>query len=426
MPDPEPKSGFPDSMLQTFASMAAADALLPRDFKELPPPAFAAVLAEAVRSLTRSGYEAADFFSSPMARLLGHFSTRRETEPHIALRTGAAPALCEFIQAVADGKTRAFVDDVFGALERLIWIEFPDIVPFTAALARRPYKPEHGGWGRVFTLLDSQSALYAPMIEALADPFPPGQIATSLLGPANDACRRRLLARHPFNCAPGAERLKEWLSNHDDHGLTKAWQSAIALQWLDPDRRIRLIELASAHPHHEVKVELAGTLAALGDPAGYDLLIALCKEPSLAGIALERLSALGAADRIPTACSAPDFQAMLEMADWLSSPMEYGRLPSKVSVRARRTMFWPPTQDIREMFLIEYVYPDSTPPIGVGCVGSRTLAFLGDELMNRPDDELFALYCISEFREEWDDSNEEAIQAVIRRGKAMIAEHNAD
>jgi hypothetical protein len=117
---------------------------------------------------------------------------------------------------------------------------------------------------------------------------------------------------------------------------------------------------------------------------------------------------------------------MLAMAEWLSSPMEYGRLPSKVSVRARRTMFWPPTNDTREMFLIEYVYPDATPPIGVGCVGSSTFAFLTDELMNRTDDEMFALHCIFELREEWDVSNEEAIRAVIRRGKALIAEHNAD
>jgi hypothetical protein len=197
----------------------------------------------------------------------------------------------------------------------------------------------------------------------------------------------------------------------------------MALQWLDPDRRARLIELASAHPHHELKVELAGTL---GDPAGYDQLISLCKEPNLGGIAQERLTMLGAADRIPTECSAPDFQAMLAMAEWLSSPMEYGRVPSKVSVRARRTMFWPPTQDIREMFLIEYVYPDSTPSIEVGCVGSTTFAFLTDELMNRLDDEMFALHCIFELREEWDVSNEEAIRAVIRRGKALIAEHNAD
>jgi hypothetical protein len=175
MPEPEP--AFPDSMRKTFASLAAARALLPRDFEKLPPRAFASALAEAVRSLTRSGHEAAGFFSSPMTRLLHHFGTTRGTELHIAMRTDAAPALREFIDAVVDGKTRALADDVFGALKQLIWLEFPNIVPFTAALAHRPYKPEHDGWYRVFTFLDSQSALFVPMIEALADPFPAGQIA---------------------------------------------------------------------------------------------------------------------------------------------------------------------------------------------------------------------------------------------------------
>jgi hypothetical protein len=93
-------------------------------------------------------------------------------------------------------------------------------------------------------------------------------------------------------------------------------------------------------------------------------------------------------------------------------------------VRARSTLFWPPTQDILEVFLIEYVYPDSTPSIGVGFVGSTTFSFLADELMNRSDDELFALYCIFELRDEWDVSSEEAIQGVIRRGRAIIAAHN--
>jgi hypothetical protein len=316
-------------------------------------------------------------------------------------------------------------NDVFKALQQLTWLELPQVVPLAAALAHRPFEPEDAGWSRLFTFLDGQSTLYVPMIQALAEPFPSGEIAAALLGPANGACRRRLLAPHPFNCARGVHYLAQWLSQRDSGKLFQVWQSAIAIQWLGADLRAPLIELAAAHPHPEVKVELAGSLAALGDPRGFEDLIVLCREPSLAGIAQDRLTKLGAADQIPVECSEPDFQAMIAMAEWLSSPMEYGRLPSKVSVRARRTMFWPPTQDVREMFLIEYVYPDSTPPVGVGCVGSSTFSFLSEELMNRSDDEMFALHCIFETRDGWSVDNEEEIQDVIRRGKEWIAECNS-
>ena len=44
------------------------------------------------------------------------------------------------------------------------------------------------------------------------------------------------------------------------------------------------------------------------------------------------------------------------MCLWLSDPCEFGKNPDYAEIIDKRTLFWPPTKDTQEMFVIRYTY----------------------------------------------------------------------
>jgi len=72
----------------------------------------------------------------------------------------------------------------------------------------------------------------------------------------------------------------------------------------------------------------------------------------------------------------PEPIATRDMIAWLSSGFEFGKPPSSISLWDRRVIPWPPTDDVRELFLFRYEYPPAAAGDevrrGVGLVGGST------------------------------------------------------
>lgn len=117
----------------------------------------------------------------------------------------------------------------------------------------------------------------------------------------------------------------------------------------------------------------------------------------------------------------PEPMARREMIRWLSSGFEFGEPPTSLELWDRRTIYWPPTDDVRELFLYRYEYrpesPSEEPRRGVGLVGSTTFSMYGAEapqVTGTPEDAL-AAHCLMELAHENDARAEDGALVVGRR-----------
>src|SRR5690606_4728859 len=92
---------------------------------------------------------------------------------------------------------------------------------------------------------------------------------------------------------------------------------------------------------------------------------------------------LGEWNAVPARAKEPEFAAAAELCRWLSHPMEYGRPPDDASVLDARTLFWPPANELRRLWIVRYRYDDAEAggpaAEGVGLVGSITFALFGED-----------------------------------------------
>jgi hypothetical protein len=80
--------------------------------------------------------------------------------------------------------------------------------------------------------------------------------------------------------------------------------------------------------------------------------------------------------------------------------MELGRPPKSITLWDRRTLFWPPTKDERELFLFRFVYSFGSKKgdeEGIGFVGSITWSFFSGETPRTPED-AYARHCMRELQ----------------------------
>ncbi|HEY1960000.1 MAG TPA: hypothetical protein VGH28_30535 [Polyangiaceae bacterium] len=106
---------------------------------------------------------------------------------------------------------------------------------------------------------------------------------------------------------------------------------------------------------------------------------------------------------------------------WLSSDFEFGKPPKSLELWDRRTIYWPPTNDVRELFLYRYEYGPESPSDGsargVGLVGSTTFSMYGPDapqVTGTPEDAL-AAHCVMELAHKKDARAEDGALAVGRR-----------
>jgi hypothetical protein len=261
--------------------------------------------------------------------------------------------------------------------------------------------PEEFLWSSVFAIFEQDHPFAPRLLEALANPLPPGFAAVAFLDFANSRALEGVTERHPFDTEQGLARLESWLRSEDPETSSYAHSATVALAFVCDPRRSRALDIALTHPAHDVRLEAAWVMARVGSSAGLELLRASCGEVALSSKAQQYLIELGHSELVPAECTEPAFQARAELSSWLEHPAELGCAPSSVEVAGSWQLHWPPTADRRRLFVLRYETVDDVGKTvtGYGLVGSVTFALFGENEDLRPL-EVLALHCCWELEQD--------------------------
>jgi hypothetical protein len=283
-------------------------------------------------------------------------------------------------------------------------------------------------WSVIFNIVEHEKHPWlTDLIDALRDPLPEGFARVAYLDLANTAARSGKLTNHPFDTPAGHVQLEKWLSDREEDHYSYARSAAACIPFVGTDARTRIEELAANHPGRDVQLEAAWGAAHLGKESGLAILQEACADPIQASAAMRFLRELGREDRIPIHTRSPDFQAIAEMCEWLAHPQEFGRPPQAITQADTRQLFWPPTDDMRQVWLFRYEYPpgdgEASPDIGYGMVGSVTFALFGEATAERSVEEVYGLHCAWELEMNEDPRAPE--ERTAEAGVRILAEYNA-
>lgn len=108
----------------------------------------------------------------------------------------------------------------------------------------------------------------------------------------------------------------------------------------------------------------------------------------------------------------PEPMAQREMIRWLSSGFEFGQPPASLELWDRRTIYWPPTDDVRELFC---TVTNTAPSHRNLVAGSGSLeASTAPQVTGTPEDAL-AAHCVMELAIQNDARAEDGALVVGRR-----------
>jgi hypothetical protein len=209
-------------------------------------------------------------------------------------------------------------------------------------------------------------------------------------------------------------------SNNDD--FSYAHSSAASLPFISEPSRGQLLALAMDHPDSNVQMEAAWASARIGSESGMKFLVRLCLDRNFSTTARTYLEELGRDDLIPDAANEPAFRAMAEMCDWLSHPQEFGRPPDEIELYDNRELFWPPTNDVRQLWLFKYRFiadsPSESDDCGLGLFGSTTFSLFDETNPDMSPEDAYALHCCWEL--EINDDPRAPEERTIAAGRAIL------
>jgi hypothetical protein len=296
-----------------------------------------------------------------------------------------------------------------------------------AGAARQAALCDRSLWSVIFETLDDEHPLRRPVFEALRDPLPAGFAGVAYLDFANAVARDESID-HPFDSPAGHERLEAWLVDGDDARYSYAHSAAAALPFVADPPRGRLMALGLDHPSSRVQLEAAWASARIGSRAGIDYLARACLDVRTSATAEAYLGELGEWNAVPARAKDPDFAAVAELCRWLSHPMEYGRPPDEATVSDVRTLFWPPANELRRLWIVRYVFagarPDGSDDVGVGLVGSITFSLFGETSADMAPEDVYALHCCWELEVEHDPRSPS--ERSIAAGRELLREAKND
>ena len=289
---------------------------------------------------------------------------------------------------------------------------------------KRNLDPESFVWAVIFESLEEEHPHQKLVLNALRDPLPQGFAAVTYLDFANRLALDGELDQHPFDNAAGLAMLEHWLRSEDPEEYSYAQSATAALPFITNPQRNQLMSLAMEHPDDTVQLEAAWASAKLGSEAGVKSLARYCLIPTHSVQACAYLDELDKGDLIPEEAREPDFQAMSEMCAWLADPQEYGDAPDVIELYDSREAYWPPTDDVRPLWLFKYTYEGDEGEeneVGVGMVGSITFALFGESHADLSPDEVYALHCCWEL--EVNDDPRAPQQRSIAEGRQILGEY---
>ncbi len=281
-------------------------------------------------------------------------------------------------------------------------------------------------WAVIFDAFTNDHPHVGLLISGLRRRLPDGFRAVAFL----DACNALWLdgrpEAHPFDNPTGTERLRCWLRNADPDEFSYAVSATAALPFISEPARSPLLSMAMDHLEPTVQLEAAWASARSGSEAGIKILSRFAEDVRFASVAVHYMEELGLDYRVPAAAREPEFVAMAEMIRWLAHPMEFGQPPDTIEIYDSRQLYWPPTDDYRDVWLFRYEYrsqdsPDD-PDVGLGMVGSVTFALFGEATADLSPEDAYALHCCWELQ---NNSDQRApAERSIEAGRRLLQERN--
>ncbi len=333
----------------------------------------------------------------------------------------SAPATKELLRVVkttmASKRADKFSDELLFALKMLAYMGTKESVTFIVKVAKSKFEIDDYMWSIVLEPFGQGHVGAASLFKSLSNPLPEKFLAIALLDAANTAAREHKLKKHPFDSRAGEAKLASYLSSRNPDNFSYAVSACASLPFLSPSRRSALFALARKHKDAEVRIEAAWATAKMGDATGLDYLVQQCLDRNTSVQACDYLSELGKRKLIPKPARDPDFAALSEMCHWLRHPNEYGEPPDRIELLDKRTLYWPPTRDTRELRLFSFVYDKrgdrDERTVGVGMVGSMTWAFFDLTKPTMKPQDIYGLHCCFEL-----EANEDPRAPKKRSGKA--------
>jgi hypothetical protein len=242
------------------------------------------------------------------------------------------------------------------------------------------------------------------LIETLSEPLPSGFAAVAYLDLVNKLARENQIFAHPFDTAEGRDRLRSYLTCTNPEEFSYGVSAVVSLPFLAFGQE-PLLALAHVHEDAHVRLEAAWAAARTGRQKGWEALAEFCLDTNWSRLAVSYMEELGHPELVPDEARDPDFQARAEMCSWLAHPMEFGRFPDEIELYDKRRMFWPPTNDQRDLWLFKYRFSsDNGRGIkeGIGMVGSVTYALFGVSSANMCPEDVYGLHCCWELENKGD------------------------
>ena len=281
-------------------------------------------------------------------------------------------------------------------------------------------------WSVILEQFEAAHPQATYLIEELRTPLPTGSLGIAYLEFANRLAVAEVIVDHPFDTDDGCDQLVLWLRSVDCPQSSRAAHAvAASLQFLNKARSRDVLALALDHQCPTVQIEAAAATVRLGNLSGRKMLVRWCRDARFMRAARKQLEALGRSAEIPDECGQSDFLATAEMCQWLSNPYEYGRPPDQIELMDSRVLYWPPTNDLRQVWLFAYAYESETEhdeDSGVGMVGSVTCALVGETTAKLPASDVYALHCCWELQAN-DDPRAPRCRS-LKAGKNLVGKYN--
>lgn len=358
--------------------------------------------------------------ASPLSRLIAHFQRVEDSLAAEILRHQGGPELVRIFEASFPPDEEDH-DDLPFLLKILVLIGAEGTASLIERAAAHPATRDFFLWSVIFSQMESGDPLAEDVVERLRDPLPGGFAGVAFLDLANQRAREEN-APHPFDTAVGLARLESMLADPDPEHFSHAHSAAGAIPFLRTPARKRLLDLAWNHPDFVVRAESWWAAARLGDEKGIAALAEASADARRGSRALAYLEELDRLDAAPASTQTEEHRVLAEMADWLSYPTEFGEYPDALRVYDTRELFWPPTNDRRRLWLIEFAYEVSAGreerKVGIGMVGSITFSLFGEETSTMPPEDLYALHCVWELHTNADPRAPE--ESTIEAGRALL------
>ncbi len=363
--------------------------------------------------------------TSPLHTLVAFFQQVDDDDAMEVLHDAGGPELVRLFNASFPPDEDDH-DDLPFLLKILVMLRVPGAPELVVKAARHPATRDAFLWSVILAQLAEEHPQAEEIVEKLRDPLPEAFAGVALLDLANERARVGHAGPHPFDNAEGLQRLESYLVDRDPEHFSYAHSATAAIPFLRTPARQRLLDLAAQHPDATVQLESHWAAAKLGDERGIAALAEAARDPRKGTRALAYLEELDRLDAAPPETQTDEHLALAEMADWLSYPTEFGAFPDALRVYDTRELDWPPTNDRRRLWLIEFTYESSDDrparEVGIGMVGSITFALFDETTADMPAEDLYGIHCAWELQANGDPRAPEERTAEVGRELLGIEE----